>query len=226
MRRGRSALRDGAGCLRASSGCDVRCASCPRPDPFLLARACQPGVVSANGPRFRCHHCGRRIGRLRHREPALGAFRHECSSSRGGARHAAGSGACGYPRYISLVLLQQGLHVAGAEGALAHPAQLARDRIRSGTHHRRRLVRDGHGRAARHPGRLRRVGPDRCARVGVAGCAALFPQARERLGFRRRTAWPRGAHSRAPHALRTMDTAGTGCTPVRRARGRCRSSPT
>ena len=59
--------------------------------------------------------------------------------------------------YPSL-LLQRRLFLAGAEGALAARRQFAAHRLFARPHHGRRLLGDGHGGAARHAGRLRRMG--------------------------------------------------------------------
>ena len=118
--------------------------------------------------RLRLHHRGRRLGRLRDGEPALGALRHNRVLLLEAGRDAPPGQEPAdildiYPSsYYNKAYMWPGLKVHWRN---RHNS--AADRLRPGAHHRRRLVRDGHGRAARHPRRLRRVGAARCARLGL-----------------------------------------------------------
>ena len=110
-------------------------------------------------------------------------------------------------RYIRVVLLQQSLHVAGPQGALAHARNVAGNRLRPGPHHGRRLDRHGPDRAARHAGRLRRMGQARRRRLELARGVAVFPQARNRRRFSRRPARRQRPDPDPAHPARAMAAA-------------------
>ena len=155
---------------------------------------------------FRHHHRWRRRRRLRAGEPAVGALGPFRAAARSRPGHAARRRARRRARYLSRLLLQRRLFLAGAEGALAARQQFAAHRLFAGPHHGRRLLGDGHGGAARHAGRLRRMGGSsaRPAGAGTTCCRSsasskttstsaatcTAPTARCRCGGTPKEQWP------------------------------------
>ena len=182
------------------------------------------GRAHIHGRQFRHHHRRRRRRRLRAGEPALGALGPFRAAARSRPRHAARPRARRRARYLSGVLLQRRLFLAGAEGALAARQQFAAHRLFAGPHHGRRLLGDGHGGAPRHARRLRRMGGARRHRLGLERRAAVLPQARDRQGLRRRHARHRrpGADLAAAQGAMAADLEGAAefrrraADPVRR----------
>ena len=169
-----------------------------------------------HGRKLRHHHRWRRRCRLRAGEPALGALRPFRAAARSRPGYAARPRARRRARYLSGVLLQRRLFLAGAEGALAARQQFAAHRLFAGPHHGRRLLGDGHGGAARHARRLRRMGGRGRHRLGLERRAAVFPQARDRQGFA-------GAMHGTDGPVPIWRLPGT---DGRRSRWRCRALPT
>ena len=180
----------------------------------------------SSGRRLRLRRRRRRLGRLRDGQPPLCPLRRFGSSPRSRRRYAARARAGRHPRCLSDVLLQQELHVAGAEGPLAHQGQFARDRIRPGAHHGRRLERDGHGRACAAPPTTTTSGsgwarPDGAGRMSCPSSGSSKPTS---ILPATRMATP--ARSRSAASIERIGLRSRAGPMNTRRRGSCRSSPT
>ena len=104
---------------------------------------------------FRHDHYRGGLGRLRSRQPAIGAIGAFGPLDRGRAGHGTGSRAGRCARYVCLVLLQQVLYVARRDGTLAAARHIAWDRFRPSPDYGWRIVGDGDGGVAWYARRLR-----------------------------------------------------------------------
>ena len=138
----------------------------------------------------RGRHCrGRRFRRRRGRRTAVGRCLATRGIDRGGERHRARRGPGRYPQYLSAGLHQSRVFLAGLCGKLAQGRSAGAVSAASGDG--RRIERDGHDRAARTAERLRRLGADGRAELGLARRAADVPGDDQR--FRRTGAEPQRA---------------------------------
>ena len=153
----------------------------------------------------------RRLGRVHAGQPAVGGRQQRGRGDRGGQGLPAGNGAHRHPQLLRAGgRLQPGLSLEQpARAALAQPDQPAGPAHAAlhgtGPGHRRRFLDQRPDGQSRLAARLRRVGLARRAGLGLGRRAALFQEAGDRPGHRRRLSRPGRPDPGTPGAGARMD---------------------